>query len=750
MTLSSTTIRQSFSGNGTTTDFAIPFTYFNESEVLVYLRNENVIPATESLKTVGALQDYTLIGGNSGLNVLPTTVSFNTAPASGYKVVIIRDVPNTQTVDYVNDGSFAAEDHEEAMDRIVAMVQEVAEKQSRSPSLPITSAISNVALPEPVAGQSIRWDSGATSLEAFTPATGISSGSSTDNAVVRWDGTSGGSVQNSSVIISDANTISGLTKIDVDNLELDGNTLSTTNANGNLLLAPNGSGKVSISGLLYPIADGTNNQVMKTNGSGVLSFGTVSMTFDNLSDVTVPSPSANDLVYYNGSAWVNVAPASYANSNISLDNLSDVTLTSPASGNMLKYNGSAWINATAASVFAAIILDDISDVTITSATSNDLLKWNGSAWVNVAPAVMAEASIALGNLSNVATTSPSSGQFLGWNGSTWTPTTASFNAALDDLTDVTITSAAAGNLVYYNGSAFVNVVPATWANTYLNLADLANVTSGIPSTNQVLYFDGTNWAPQTVSTLVSVGTDLDKLTDVVISSPSSGQFLSYNGSSWVNSTLSSISGTVTVGNLIDSGLTASTVPYANGSKQLTSSAVTPTELGYLSGVTSAIQTQIDSKQSATLASTKILVGNGSNVATAVNASGDVTLANTGAFTVVTVGGVAAANLASTASVTPTTSAISASAIDWSTLFIKNGLYTKTLSANTTFTFSNKTSGQSISVRLTNTASNYTVTWPTVKWATGSAPTMTTGAKSDIYTFIYDGTDVFGSAVQNMS
>jgi len=42
-------------------------------------------------------------------------------------------------------------------------------------------------------------------------------------------------------------------------------------------------------------------------------------------------------------------------------------------------------------------------------------------------------------------------------------------------------------------------------------------------------------------------------------------------------------------------LTATTVPYLNASKQLTSSAVTPTELGYLTGVTSAIQTQLDAK-----------------------------------------------------------------------------------------------------------------------------------------------------------
>mgnify|MGYP003508075214 CR=1 FL=1 len=41
--------------------------------------------------------------------------------------------------------------------------------------------------------------------------------------------------------------------------------------------------------------------------------------------------------------------------------------------------------------------------------------------------------------------------------------------------------------------------------------------------------------------------------------------------------------------------TASTVPYFDASKNLISSSVTPTELGYLSGVTSAIQTQLDTK-----------------------------------------------------------------------------------------------------------------------------------------------------------
>ncbi len=44
-------------------------------------------------------------------------------------------------------------------------------------------------------------------------------------------------------------------------------------------------------------------------------------------------------------------------------------------------------------------------------------------------------------------------------------------------------------------------------------------------------------------------------------------------------------------------LTASTVPYLDASKVLTSSSVTPTELGYVSGVTSAIQLQFSGKLS---------------------------------------------------------------------------------------------------------------------------------------------------------
>jgi hypothetical protein len=141
----------------------------------------------------------------------------------------------------------------------------------------------------------------------------------------------------------------------------------------------------------------------------------------------------------------------------------------------------------------------------------------------------------------------------------------------------------------------------------------------------------------------------------------------------------------------------------------------------------------------------IVVGNntsisttGSGTITATAFSGTLPLANGGT------GSTTAA--AAQRALTPATSTISASAIDWS---VSNSFY-KALSANTTFTFSNAVDGQVITICLLNTTSNYTVTWPTIKWAGGTAPTMTTGAKYDVYTIYYNATvgAYFGSYVQN--
>ena len=54
------------------------------------------------------------------------------------------------------------------------------------------------------------------------------------------------STQSSSNVSITGGSASGLTQLDVDNLRMDGNTLSSTNENGDLVLSPNGSGLVKI------------------------------------------------------------------------------------------------------------------------------------------------------------------------------------------------------------------------------------------------------------------------------------------------------------------------------------------------------------------------------------------------------------------------------------------------------------------------------------------------------------------------
>jgi hypothetical protein len=90
----------------------------------------------------------------------------------------------------------------------------------------------------------------------------------------------------------------------------------------------------------------------------------------------------------------------------------------------------------------------------------------------------------------------------------------------------------------------------------------------------------------------------------------------------------------------------------------------------------------------------------------------------------------------------------------STLSLTNGtVQTATLTASTacTFTMPTATAGKSFILLLKQAAStgNGTATFTSVKWSGGTAPTITaTAGKMDILTFIADGTNWYGSFVQN--
>lgn len=73
----------------------------------------------------------------------------------------------------------------------------------------------------------------------------------------------------------------------------------------------------------------------------------------------------------------------------------------------------------------------------------------------------------------------------------------------------------------------------------------------------------------------------------------------------------------------------------------------------------------------------------------------------------------------------------------------------TLTGSVTYTFTNAVAGGAYVMKIYTGAGSFTATWPgNVKWAGGSAPTITTAAaKYDVINFYYDGTYFFGSYSQ---
>ena len=81
------------------------------------------------------------------------------------------------------------------------------------------------------------------------------------------------------VVIGTGGAAATLTSSGANDLTLDTNSGTNSGvisivdgAGGNITITPNGSGKIVLDGISFPNADGSVNQILTTNGSGVLSF----------------------------------------------------------------------------------------------------------------------------------------------------------------------------------------------------------------------------------------------------------------------------------------------------------------------------------------------------------------------------------------------------------------------------------------------------------------------------------------------
>jgi microcystin-dependent protein len=157
MTVSTTESRIGYNGNGATTAFAFPYRFLVDADLVVTLVRADTVQVVQTLNT-----DYTVTGAG---NDAGGTVTMVVPPATGQRLVIVRDVPLTQETDYISGDPFPAEAHERALDKLTMISQRLNNLISRSIRFSDADLlVSSTILPSPIANATLMWNATGTAL----------------------------------------------------------------------------------------------------------------------------------------------------------------------------------------------------------------------------------------------------------------------------------------------------------------------------------------------------------------------------------------------------------------------------------------------------------------------------------------------------------------------------------------------------------------------------------------------------------
>lgn len=232
MTLSSTTRKVDYNGDGSTTEFTINFKFLDDTDIVVTHTDAN---GTETTWTDGTQYILSGAGNENGGTLTVETAPTDYTPASGETLTIKRTPTLQQFTSLPASGPFPSAAVEEAFDRLYMVLQSADESIGRAPQAPSTTPDPGpqtpaYPLPAPEGNKIIGWNADGDALEnksVATEATGDVNGpgSATDNAIVRFNGAGGKTLQNSTVTIDDSGNIATSGTVDGRDVSDDGTTL---------------------------------------------------------------------------------------------------------------------------------------------------------------------------------------------------------------------------------------------------------------------------------------------------------------------------------------------------------------------------------------------------------------------------------------------------------------------------------------------------------------------------------------------
>lgn len=149
MTVPSNNRRREYDGNGLAKVFNGPMAYTRE-HIHAYIIANGI--TTEIAGSNFTVERYGYASG--------TRVTLATAPVIGEKLLILRTVPYTQETDITNQGAFLPETLEKGLDSISMQVQQLSDRQDRTPYFSdlYAGVVPDMRLPFPDPGRGIGWN----------------------------------------------------------------------------------------------------------------------------------------------------------------------------------------------------------------------------------------------------------------------------------------------------------------------------------------------------------------------------------------------------------------------------------------------------------------------------------------------------------------------------------------------------------------------------------------------------------------
>lgn len=420
------------------------------------------------------------------------------------------------------------------------------------------------------------------------------------------------------------------------------------------------------------ITDGTNTEALGGQTLGIFGGGMISSTYTPATNSLVISANEGDADPQNeGSLFLTAEAANTTGINSNTASSAKITISGSLNLSVTENTGTNTISLTNTLADGTVYIGNVTNVaqsrtlsgdatvtntgvvtvdkidntpvTATGASTGQVLKWDGTAWTPSADATGGAGSTDL-SIANRTTTTLDVVSSSGIDATVpaATSTLAGVMPAADKVKSdfTTVTQAVDLDAIEAASHAAVTVTDNARIDLTLTGQNIqADLLQNGATTGQVYKWNGTNWAPANdLGTTYTGGTGID-VTGTVITN--TGDLLNNNEGS-----LSVLAGTGST-SIVRSNTTGSTdltinagtgiaISENTGTNEITITNGSPDQTVAITGAGTASVTGTypnftvtGTGVSSTLANNNILIGNASNVATAVNPSGDADISNTG-------------------------------------------------------------------------------------------------------------------------